>query len=247
MPLPDAMAELVEHFDTNRKDYHQGHYNETQTRIDYVNPFFAALGWDMNNAQGLSEVHRTVVHEDAIKIGGTTKAPDYSFRAGGTRKFFVETKKPSVNLFLLESPAFQLRRYAWTVKLPLSILTSFGEFAVYDTRIPPDKKDAAKKARVGYFKYTDYAEKWDEIVSRFSYDAVLSGAFDQYAEEARDKRISVPVDVAFLSEISGWREKLARNIVRNNAGLGPRELNYAVQMIIDRIIFLRIRDRKSVV
>jgi len=246
MPLADSVAELVERFEANRSEYHKGHYNETQTRIDYVNPLFAALGWDMDNREGLSELLRAVVHEDAIKVGGTTKAPDYSFRIGGARKFFVETKKPTVNLFLMEAPAFQLRRYAWTVKMPLSILTSFEEFAVYDTRVPPDKKDAAKTARLEYFKYTEYAEKWDEIVARFSQEAVLSGAFDQYAEEARDKRISVPVDVAFLAEISGWREKLARNIVANNPGLGPRELNYAVQMIIDRLIFLRISEDRGV-
>lgn len=245
MPLPDSVAELMERFEANRSEYHQGHYNETQTRIDYVNPLFAALGWDINNSEGLSEVHRDVVHEDAVKIGGTTKAPDYSFRIGGARKFFVETKKPSVNLYLLESPAFQLRRYAWTVKMPLSILTSFEEFAIYDTRVPPDKKDPAKRARLDYFKYTDYAAKWDEIASRFSREAVLSGAFDRYAEEARDKRISVPVDVAFLSEISGWRDKLARNIVLKNPGISPRSLNYAVQMIIDRIIFLRISEDRG--
>ena len=246
MPLPDSVADLIARFESNRSEYHKGHYNETQTRIDYVNPLFAALGWDMGNRDGLSELLRAVVHEDAIKIGGTTKAPDYSFRIAGARKFFVETKKPTVNLFLLEAPAFQLRRYAWTVKMPLSILTNFEEFAVYDTRVPPDKKDAAKTARLDYFKYTDYADKWDEIAARFSQEAVLSGAFDRYAEQARDKRISVPVDVAFLAEISGWREKLARNIVQNNPGLSPRELNYAVQMIIDRLIFLRISEDRGV-
>jgi len=29
-----------------------------------------------------------------LKVGGATKAPDYSFRIGGTRKFFLEAKKP---------------------------------------------------------------------------------------------------------------------------------------------------------
>ena len=112
MPLPDSVAALIENFAQNRSDYHKGHYNETQTRIDYVNPLFAALGWDMDNQGGLSELHREVIHEDMVKIGGRSKAPDYSFRVGGQRKFFVETKKPSVNLYLLEAPAFQLRRYA---------------------------------------------------------------------------------------------------------------------------------------
>ena len=245
MPIPDSVAQLVDNFAANRSEYHKGDYNETQTRIDYVNPLFAALGWDMDNQEGLSELLREVIHEDKIKIGGHSKAPDYSFRTGGARKFFVETKKPGVNLYLLEAPAFQLRRYAWTVKMPVSILTNFEEFAVYDTRVRPDQKDAAKTARLDYFKYTDYAEKWDEIEARFSRDAVFSGAFDKYAAEARDKRIAVPVDVAFLGEISGWRETLARNIALNNPGLGSRELNYAVQMTIDRIIFLRISEDRG--
>ena len=246
MPLPDSIAALVARFDAERKEYHQGHYNETQTRIDYVNPLFAALGWDMNNTQGLSEPLREVVHEDALKIGGTTKAPDYSFRTGGARKFFLETKKPSVSVDLKEEPAYQLRRYAWTAKLPVSILTNFEEFAVYDGRIPPDRKDSPKKARLDYFKFTDYAARWDDMMARFSKDAVLSGAFDRYAEEAREKRLSLPVDAAFLAQISGWREKLASHIIQKNAGLAPRELNYAVQMIIDRIIFLRISEDRGI-
>jgi hypothetical protein len=246
MPIPDSVAELIDRFASARKEYHQGHYNETQTRIDYVNPFFAALGWDMDNHGGLSELLREVVHEDALKIGGTTKAPDYSFRTGGARKFFLETKKPSVTLNVKEEPAYQLRRYAWTAKLPISILTNFEEFAVYDGRVLPDRKDSPKKARLDYFKFTEYADRWDELTARFSKEAALSGAFDHYVEQARDKRLSLPVDTAFLAEISGWREKLARSIIANNPALAPRELNYAVQMIIDRIIFLRISEDRGV-
>ncbi len=50
----------------------------------------------MDNIQGYAEAYRDVIHEDAVRIGGAVKAPDYSFRIGGVRKFFVETKKPSV-------------------------------------------------------------------------------------------------------------------------------------------------------
>ena len=246
MPLPDSVAELIERFEANRKEYHQSQYNETQTRIDFVNPLFDALGWDMDNRKALSEVQREVIHEDALKIGGTTKAPDYGFRAGGQRRFFLETKKPSVNLKLLAAPAYQLRRYAWTAKLSVSILTNFEEFAVYDGRIIPDHKDGPTVARLDYFKYTEMADRWDEITGRFSHSAVLSGAFDQYAAEAPGRKSFVPVDAAFLARISDWREKLARNIVANNSGVTPRELNYAVQMIIDRIIFLRISEDRGV-
>src|SRR5437868_15149872 len=100
-------------------------------------PFFEQLGWDMENKGGYAPAYKDVIHEDAIKIGGATKAPDYCFRIGGTRKFFVEAKKPAVGVADDPGPAYQVRRYAWSNKLPLSIVTDFEEFAVYDCRIPP--------------------------------------------------------------------------------------------------------------
>ena len=55
-----------------------------------------------------------MIHEDAMKVSGGTNAPDYCFRVGGTRKFFVEAKKPSVDIHDAIPPAYQLRRYAWS-------------------------------------------------------------------------------------------------------------------------------------
>jgi predicted type IV restriction endonuclease len=128
MALPAEIARLIETFERNRESYRQGRYNETQLRREFIDPFFTALGWDVDNTQGWAEAYKEVIHEDAIRIGSATKAPDYCFRIGGTRKFFVEAKAPSVNLKDDPSPAYQLRRYAWSAKLPLSVLTDFDEF-----------------------------------------------------------------------------------------------------------------------
>ena len=144
MTAPASVLELIERFKENRASYKSGSYNETQVRREFIDPLFEALGWDVNNKNGYAEAYKEVVHEDAIKIGGQTKAPDYAFRIGGVRKFFLEAKKPSVNIKDDISPAFQLRRYAWSAKLPLSVLTDFEEFAVYDCRIKPEKGDKAK-------------------------------------------------------------------------------------------------------
>ena len=74
-------------------------------RQEFLDPFFKALGWDIDNEQGSAEAYKEVVHEDAIKIGSATKAPDYSFLVGGSRKFFLEAKKPSVDIQNESSPA----------------------------------------------------------------------------------------------------------------------------------------------
>src|SRR5215211_9511118 len=131
MTPPNIIAQLVERFDQQRQVYRAGRYNETQLRREFLDPFFEALGWDMTNRDGLAEIYKEVIHEDSLEIEGENKAPDYAFRIGGTRKFFVEAKKPAVNIEFNIHPAFQLRRYAWSAKLPLGILTDFEEFAIY--------------------------------------------------------------------------------------------------------------------
>src|SRR5438874_10234978 len=167
MSAPGPILQLVERFQQNAEAYKSGHYNETQLRLEFVNPFFKCLGWDMDNVQGYAEAYKDVIHEDAIKVGGVTKAPDYCFRIGGTRKFFLEAKKPSVNIKDDPAPAYQLRRYAWSAKMPLSILTDFEEFAVYDCRVRPAQTDKATTARVLYLRYEDYPGRWDQIANVF--------------------------------------------------------------------------------
>jgi predicted type IV restriction endonuclease len=112
MDVPKEVLELIERFDAHRDSYQSIQYNETQLRRELIDPLFASLGWDIDNRHGYAEAYKEVIHEDAIKIEGFTKAPDYCFRIGGARRFFLEAKKPSVNVKEDISPAFQLRRYA---------------------------------------------------------------------------------------------------------------------------------------
>jgi len=246
MSVPKEVSRLIEKFDQHLESYRSGKYNEAQLRNEFLNPFFKALGWDLDNDQGLAEAYKDVVHEDSIRIGAAVKAPDYCFRIGGTRKFFLEAKKPSVDISQETSAAYQLRRYAWSAKLPLSILSDFEEFAVYDCRVKPNKSDSAATARVFLCRFQDYPGKWEWISSIFSKEAILKGSFDKYAEENKSKRGTSEVDDDFLATIERWRSELAKNIALRNSRLSQRELNFAVQRIIDRIIFLRIcEDRGS--
>ncbi len=246
MQAPDDVKRLVDRFDANRAQYRSSAYNEAQLRVEFLNPLFGALGWDVENRQGFAEQYKEVISEDSITVGGATKAPDYCFRIGGTRKFFVEAKKPAVDITSDPIPAFQLRRYAWSAKLPLSILSDFEELSVYDCRIKPSKHDKASTGRVQLLTYPDYITKWDEIASVFSRESILRGSFDKYAETAKGKKGTATVDDAFLEEIEAWRDELARMIALRNPKLTQHELNFAVQCTIDRIIFLRICEDRGI-
>ena len=243
---PPSIVDLVQRFTQNRDSYTAHYYNETQLRREFLDPFFDALGWDVANRQGYAEAYKEVIHEDAVKVGTATKAPDYSFRIGGVRKFFVEAKKPSVSIKDDQSPAFQLRRYAWSAKLPLSILSNFKEFAVYDCRQKPDKNDKASVARILYITCDEYEKRWDEIADRFTKEAILKGSFDKFATGARRGKGAAQVDDAFLADIEKWRIDLAKNIAIRNPSLSTRQVNFAVQRTIDRLIFLRICEDRGI-
>ncbi len=246
MPAPAKLTELVDRFERNFDAYKAGKYNETQVRREFIDPFLKLLGWDVDNEKGHAEAYKNVVHEDAIRVGRSTKAPDYSLRIGGQRKLFVEAKKPSVNIKEDVSPAFQVRRYAWSANLPLSILTDFEEFAVYDCRQKPNKADKASHSRILYFTFREYVQKWDELLALFSPEAIMQGSFDKFVQDNRKKRGTTVVNDAFLAEISAWRTQLAQNIALRNKGIKTRQLNFAVQRTIDRLIFLRIAEDRGI-
>lgn len=246
MSAPETIHRLVENFASQRDSYRSGTVKEATIRQEFIDPFFESLGWDLRNIRGHAEAYKDVMVEPSLDVEGETKAPDYAFRVGGTRKFLVEAKKPSVNIEQDIYPAFQLRRYTWSAKLPLGILTDFEEFAVYDCRTRPSPKDKPGTDRIMLLRYQDYIEQWDQIASIFSKEAVLKGSFDQFAQSSRGKRGTQEVDEEFLKEIEGWRDLLARNLALRNNSLTTPELNYAVQMTIDRIVFLRICEDREI-
>jgi hypothetical protein len=243
--VPPEVESLIERFVRNRESYEAATYNETQLRREFLDPVLKALGWDVENASGYAEAYKDVVHEDAIRIEGSPKAPDYSLRVGGVRKFFVEAKKPSMHIATDPAGAYQLRRYAWSAGLPLSLLTNFATFAAYDCGAPPDPSDRSVKGRVLLLTVDELAERWDEIADVFGREAVLRGNFDRFSKTAKDRRGTAPVDDYFLREIEQWRQELAADIAIKNRSLTQHQLNAVVQATIDRIIFLRICEDRG--
>ncbi len=235
------IKELVIFFETNRKKI-KSNWNETETRIELINPLFECLGWDVNNKQKLADPFKEVKHEASLKIGSNMKAPDYSFNYGRPL-FYLEAKKPSVDLKQDISPAFQLRRYGWTAKMPISILTDFEELAIYDCRIKPNKNDNTGIARLKYYTYTDYIDKWDEIYNFISKEAILHGSLNDF--ENKQIKGTASIDDDFLAAIESWRKSLTLNIALRNE-INENELNFAVQLIIDRILFLRICEDRGI-
>ncbi|MDO5827183.1 MAG: N-6 DNA methylase [Methanobrevibacter sp.] len=242
------IANLVEEFKANEHYFKSVSFDEENTKINFINKFFIALGWDVYNDAGVAPQYKDVEFEDTVLVSGKPKNPDYSFRVGGTRKFFVEAKAPHVNVENSKEYAFQLKRYTWSGKLSVGLLTDFEELSIYVPKSAPKLSHHPKTDRIKYYKYTDYVENWEEIYNIYSKEAVLSGKFDNYFsdKDIDGRNPTSSVDSEFLKTIEEWRLILARNIALRNKELEVEELNYAVQLIIDRIIFLRIAEDRGI-
>ena len=238
---------LVEEFKENEYYYISNDFDEENAKVKFISKFFKILGWDVDNEEGSDPRFADVEFEDSIKINGKHKAPDYCFRFWGEKKFFVEAKAPHENLDTNKEHAFQLKRYTWSAKLPLGILTDFEELAIYEPKSTPKKHHNPTIDRIKYYKYTEYVENWEEIYNLFSKEAVRKGKFDNFTVNRHgDRRGTETVDSEFLKKINEWRLELAKNIAIRNKEISIEELNFAVQLIIDRIIFLRIAEDRGI-
>ena len=240
----EEVAKLCHYFATNRQAFLASGVKEAHVRQSLIDPLFEALGWDVRNSAMTAPQYREVIPEDSLDVEGQQKAPDYTFRVGSLAKFYAEAKKCGVNIGADPGPAFQLRRYGWSAKLALSILTDFEELGIYDCTTRPRPSDKASHARIQFFRYEEYPDRWRELWEVVSREAVWSGAFDQYAASKR-KRGTSEVDAEFLKEMEGWRLALAGNIALRNKRLSLDDLNAAVQLTIDRVVFLRMAEDRG--
>lgn len=251
----DEVIRLVDGFSKRRKEIVRAgsDFNETQLRTDFLNPFLLALGWDVFNRNSAPQHLRDVVHEDTVQIEeddesedlGPSKKPDYALRAGGERKFFVEAKKPSVRIEKHKNSAFQVRRYGWNARMSISILTNFDKLVIYDCRHRPEVSDSFQVARLRIYDYTEYVSKFDEIYDQLSWESVYSGRFDEIFGAPDERAGAETFDRYFLEQIEGWRRALAADLSRHNADLSQDELNFLIQRLINRILFLRICEDRA--
>jgi type I restriction-modification system DNA methylase subunit len=246
-----SIQRLVDRYHEHRAQYLHADYNEAKTRQDFINPFFKALGWDIDNERGDSEAYREVIYEDKVVVRGQQKAPDYGFRLQGSGKgrlFYVEAKKPSVKpaLKLNREAAYQLRRYGSSAQVPVSILTNFEEFIVYDCARVPNLDDSASVARIKHLTFEQYVNEFDFLYDTFSHEAVTRGRFDKFVQSDSVKKGKDTLDKRFVQSLDEWRLYLAKSIASSNKKIDDEQLNFAVQLLIDRLIFLRFCEDRSV-
>lgn len=238
--------ELIDKYELYRDNCLKSGYNETQVRNDFIAPLLKCFGWDVDNTKGKTHFLRDVIQEEYIEVedSKTKKIPDYTLRVNGTRKLFVEVKKPSVNINNSSKAAFQTRRYGWNANLGISILTNFENLIIYDCRLKPNSTDNEHVARVKVFHYSEYESAFEEISQMISFDSAHSGKLDNLFSTY--ERRGETFDDYFLSQIEDWRHRLAVSTVNNNEDLQSQDINFIIQRLLNRIIFLRICEDRTI-
>ena len=242
------IKDLVKKYHANRAAYLKADYNETQLRTDFLDPLFQILGWDIKNVKGKSTNEREVLVEEALReeASSNTKKPDYTFRLFSERKFFLEAKKPHIKIDSEPEPAKQIRRYGFTAKLKISVLSNFEYLAIYDCSQEVDNRDSSTKARVKLYHYTEYEEAFEEIQEQLGHETVYTGEFDEIWKEIENQLKVYCVDDSFLKQINEWRLILGKEIYSHHKQLNEDQLNDVVQRVINSIIFLRACEDRSI-
>lgn len=239
----DLLENLVKKFRANETLYLDRDYPEADVRSQLIDPFFSALGWDMDDQiRKLGPKLCEVVREK----GDTPGRPDYNFRINGQTKFFVEAKAPHVKLD--RKQILQAIRYARHAEaVSFAVLTDFQEFRLYDASLKPDEQHP-ERSEIFSYRYDQYlTDKALGDLWQLSRDQVEAGSLDKLLKhDPASRKRRIPLDEEFLADLTDWRGQLAKSAYKKNPELDVAALNEAVQVLLDRLIFIRIAECRLV-
>jgi len=246
----EKVGKLAATFKANETRYLATDYQEAEARIDFITPFFEALGWKRSQNPYAQEFHI----EHAVSAAGQRRADYAFFLAPNFRdvRFYVEAKKPHGEIATADN-YFQTIRYGSGSRTPLAVLTDFEQFHVLDSRFKADIKTALQRC-VRRYRYTDYTdrEKFAEIYWLFSREAVAGGSLEKLAATLPKKGKGIPpphlqnIDDAFLVTLEGYRATLARAFKNRNPRMDSDTLTEATQRTLDRLVFMRFLEDKVI-
>ncbi len=176
MSKKDEISKLVKRYESKPKS----EWDEAQIRNSLLNPFWRALGWDVNDPSQV-EVEKRVYLPDHVKFA------DYAFLENKKIHFLVEAKSPAHDLIKDADAIFQMKRYVWnTPGTYPGILQDFEEFLPIIVLKEPNIKlphDGLLKSR--HAKYTEYVERWDEFLELYSRESVIAGSLEKLLPRER--------------------------------------------------------------
>ncbi len=257
----EELARLVAHFSSQQPYFSGPDYNEAKLREDFLNPFFAALGWDVGNRKGLIHTEREVDIEVRTEISGKQKRADYVFRIARLERFTCEAKKPAETLH--NGHAYQAKRDAYARGIPFALLSDFEDSRFYIVGSRPHRSESVTVGQWKQLHFSQYLDSATELWDLLAYENVQAGSLDRLIDalpkratrlKARQGYLIRPdrtrsLDAEFLNFLDEARQRLGSDLLKHNDRddlLAGNHLNEAAQRILDRLVFLRICEDRGI-
>ncbi len=231
-----------------------GAYKEANVEDEYIKPLFKYLNWNISN-EGIRNIAEREFIVQAKGKGG--KEPDYLLQLNGKPCFFMEAKHPKYDLFKQTKYIWQAYSYAYSTqssnerkKVDFALLTDFEEFRLFDCTFKTDPHLVNNFAVLDW-KYRDFSDNFKDLWNIFEREQVARGSLKNlYLNEKKIKQNRIPPDKAFLSDLddekTGWRILLAKDIKKFNPELSADYITRVIQLIIDRIVFIKVLTDREI-
>ncbi len=248
----EQLTELVKRYQAFKAEGRLDLSSEETIRT-WINEFLSIFDWDvMDTSQVLQEKVLSREEKERLEeIDSNSTRPDYTLKMGNQKLTFLDAKAVSVNIETSISSAFQIKSYGWSISGSCTFLTNFEEFAIYDCTYIPNQEQPANLGRT-YLKLEDYVDNFDVLETHLLKSNILNGTLEKlYSHTFRNVSSvqKLSPDLVFAKELSNFRLSLATNIVENNSDLisnNAELLEYLTQVIINRIIFIRICEARRI-
>ena len=243
----EQLQELVTKY-INYKNEGRLNLSSEETIRTWINELLAIFDWDvMDTSQILQEkILSKEEKEKVYAINSTSTRPDYTFKIGNQKLTFLDAKSLSVNLKKDKKSAFQIKSYGWSISAPCAFISNFEEFVIYDCTYTPTDEQSANYGRI-YLSIDKYIENFDVLEQHLLRKNILDGEVQKLYKSL--KKSEKTIDTIFAEQLSDFRLSLANNILQNNETLitnNLEQLAYLTQVIINRVLFIRICEARRV-
>ena len=219
-----------------------------ETIRTWLNEFLGLFGWDVKNTHEVIQERclRGVAGERLREIQSPHRKPDYILINGTNIKSFLDAKAPTVDIINDPQVAYQIRSYGWSAQVPCAFVSNFDTFVIFDTRMSPTP-DMPANYGAKCISIDEYLDNFDVLYDHLAHDLICNNyLYELYETTAIEGKSRV--DDHFSAVLSNFRLRIANNLLYNNQEFrnDADALNYYTQVILDRIIFIRVCESKGI-
>lgn len=246
--LGELIAEYQSFKETGRLNL-----SSEETIRTWLNRLLEIFGWDVRDtSQILQEKVLSQQEREALReIGSTSNRPDYTFKLAKEKLTFLDAKNITVSIRTDRAAAFQIKSYGWSILAPCAFISNFEELAIYDCTYTPSADQDPSFGRI-YLTMDQYLDHFEVLEKHLEKEHVYSGQLQEIYSDSlsgvREVTKETP-DFRFAKQLSQFRLALAQSILDNNAAIvggNTENLSNMVQIIINRILFIRVCEARRI-